>query len=85
MKIKVTEAGFVAGAYHEKDEVLEVSQRQADTAIRRGRAEITMVKPEPTKENLKATLDAAGISYRDNASLESLQKLVGEAEADPTL
>ena len=88
MQIKITEAGFAAGAHHEKDEILEVSERQANTAIRRGRAEFKHSEPEPTKpnkESLKTQLDAAEISYRENASLTVLQKLVDELEADPTL
>jgi len=66
---------------------LEVSQRQANTAMRRGRVDFIAKGDEtkPSKESLKAELDAAEINYRENASLESLQKLVDEAEADPNL
>lgn len=39
-KIEITESGYVAGEYHEKGEVLEVTERQASCGLRRGRVKI---------------------------------------------
>lgn len=85
MNIKVTKSGFVAGAFHKEGETLEVSERQANTAVRRGRAEIVEGKPKDDKKaELQAVLTEAGVKFASNASLATLQKLVDEAEADPT-
>lgn len=85
MKIKITESGFVAGEYHEKGEVLEVTERQANTGVRRGRVEIVESGSgdgDTEKGRLKTKLDALGVPYRGNASVDTLKGLL--AENDPT-
>lgn len=44
-KFKVTSAGFVAGAFHPAGAVLDLSDRQAATGIRRGRGHVVTKEP----------------------------------------
>jgi hypothetical protein len=97
-KVKVTTAGFVAGSFHKAGTILDLSERQAQTGLRRGRVEIlkestpavvpenkpdeTPEVPALTLEETKAKLDALGVKYRANATLSTLSKLLAETVAE---
>lgn len=85
-KVKVTQTGYVAGQLHKEGEVLELTDRQTACGLRRGRIQVLEGGDKDTeKEELKAKLTELGVEFRANASVDTLKKLLAEAEAnDPT-
>ncbi|WP_397448136.1 hypothetical protein [Pseudomonas sp. NA-150] len=60
------------------DDLAAENQRLTDQIAAFNQAEALRVAEATESEGLKAKLDAAGVSYRSNASKESLEKLVAE-------
>jgi hypothetical protein len=88
MKATITKSGYVAGGYHEKGEVLELTERQFNTGVRRGRVEAaegdetqnakTAVGDEVLE--IRAKLDALGIKYHPRSKADKLREQLEEAQ-----
>lgn len=87
MKARVTQSGFVAGEYREAGEVLDLTERQFQTGIRRGRIEaINQDKPKDKNilkdeaEELRAELRKRGIEFHHKTGVAKLRDLLEESE-----
>lgn len=77
-RCKVTQDGYVAGAFHEAGEVLDLTERQRATGLRRGVIEdagkgATVAEPKAEPEAQEKPQEAAGSEIDDvRAQLDAL-------------
>lgn len=77
LRLKDENTGLAAENQQLKDRVSELESAESDR-LAAEKEEQDRLAAEKEVEDLKAKLDAAGVTYRANASKESLQKLVDD-------
>ncbi|WP_288075687.1 hypothetical protein [Pseudomonas sp.] len=78
--LEAVNAGVAILQRERDDEVQKVAALEQEKAELLKQLEALKPVPDAEVEALKAKLDAAGVSYRANASLEALQKQVAELD-----